>query len=180
MRSSRLMETLEIDEESGLGPKIMLSLWKAKASFEAHALASIASLGLTLTDFAVMEILLHKGSLPINTIGKKILLTSGSITTAVDRLEARGLVKRVDDPEDRRVRFVSLTREGTRQIKAAFGEHQHHLNIAATPLSKEEQRTLIELLKKLGHGADQLMAETRQKTGLRKAAKSGGTKLGNW
>lgn len=149
----------------------MLSLWKAKASFEAHALTSISTLGLSLTDFAVLEILLHKGSLPINTIGKKILLTSGSITTAVDRLEAKGLVKRVDDPNDRRVRFVSLTREGTKQIKAAFSEHRQHLNIAATPLSTEEQRTLIELLKKLGHGADLLMDEVKQKAASRKATK---------
>lgn len=138
------------------GAKIWLSLWKSGRSVESHALASIASLGISLTDFAVLEVLLHKGPLPVNTIGKKVLLTSGSITTAVDRLEQKGLVERVDSPTDRRVRLVSLTREGTKQIKIAFAEHQKHLEVAVSPLTKEEQRQLVELLKKLGQGADLL------------------------
>lgn len=110
------------------------------------------------TDFGVMEVLLHKGPLPVNTIGKKVLLTSGSITTAVDRLEERDLVERCDDPNDRRVRLVALTKEGTKRIEAAFSQHQAHIEVATSTLNKEEQRTLLALLKKLGHGADQLMA----------------------
>ncbi len=138
------------------GTKIWLSLWKSGRSVESHALSSIASLGMSLTDFAVLEVLLHKGPLPVNTIGKKVLLTSGSITTAVDRLEEKGLVERLDSPSDRRVRIVSLTKEGTKQIKVAFAEHQKHLELAVSPLTKDEQRQLVELLKKLGQGADLL------------------------
>ena len=138
------------------GTKIWLSLWKSGRSVERHALSSIASLGMSLTDFAVLEVLLHKGPLPVNIIGKKVMLTSGSITTAVDRLEGKGLVERVDSPLDRRVRIVSLTKEGTKQIKVAFAEHQKHLELAVSPLTKDEQRQLVELLKKLGQGADRL------------------------
>ncbi|MBX9947981.1 MAG: MarR family transcriptional regulator [Candidatus Obscuribacterales bacterium] len=152
------MADFEGDKKSAgsAGTRIWLSLWKSGRSIESHAMASIASLGMTLTDFAVLEVLLHKGPLPVNTIGKKVLLTSGSITTAVDRLEEKGLVERLDSPSDRRVRIVSLTKEGARQIKVAFAEHQKHLETAVSPLTKDEQRQLVELLKKLGRGADLL------------------------
>lgn len=142
-----------------LGVKLWLSLWKASRSVEAHAHKSIQGLDMSPTDFGVMEVLLHKGPLPVNTIGKKVLLTSGSITTAVDRLEERGLVERRDDPDDRRVRIVALTREGTKRIEAAFRQHQAHLELATSPLTMEEQEILLSLLKKLGHGADQLMVD---------------------
>ncbi|MBS1957765.1 MAG: MarR family transcriptional regulator [Cyanobacteria bacterium SZAS-4] len=141
------------------GAKIWLSLWKSGRSVEAHAVSSIASLGISLTDFAVLEVLLHKGALPVNTIGKKVLLTSGSITTAIDRLVQKGLVERLDSVSDRRVRMVSLTKEGARQIKIAFAEHQKHLELAVSPLTKDEQRQLVELLKKLGQGADLLLSK---------------------
>lgn len=152
------MADFEGDKKStgSSGTRIWLSLWKSGRSIESHAMASIASLGMSLTDFAVLEVLLHKGPLPVNTIGKKVLLTSGSITTAVDRLEEKGLVERLDSPSDRRVRIVSLTKEGARQIKVAFAEHQKHLETAVSPLTKDEQRQLVELLKKLGRGADLL------------------------
>lgn len=152
------MAEFEGDKKStgSAGTRIWLSLWKSGRSIESHAMASIASLGMSLTDFAVLEVLLHKGPLPVNTIGKKVLLTSGSITTAVDRLEEKGLVERLDSPSDRRVRIVSLTKEGARQIKVAFAEHQKHLETAVSPLTKDEQRQLVELLKKLGRGADLL------------------------
>jgi len=143
------------------GAKIWLSLWKSGRSVEVHALESIASLGMSLTDFAVLEVLLHKGPLPVNTIGKKILLTSGSITTAIDRLEHKGLVERSDSATDRRVRIVCLTKEGTQKIKIAFAEHQKHLELAVSPLSKDEQSQLVTLLKKLGKGADQLRMAPR-------------------
>jgi MarR family 2-MHQ and catechol resistance regulon transcriptional repressor len=79
---------------------ILLKAYRALAQVDA---GSIASSGLGLSDFAVLEILLHKGSLPVNTIGRQVMLTSGSITTAVDRLEEKQLVRRQACPNDRRV-----------------------------------------------------------------------------
>ena len=154
-----MAEADSFDKKGSAGTKVWLSLFKAGRSIETHAMASIASLGMSLTDFAVLEVLLHKGPLPVNTIGKKVLLTSGSITTAVDRLEVKGLVERMDSPSDRRVRIVSLTKEGARQIKVAFAEHQKHLELAVSPLTKDEQRQLVDLLKKLGQGADHIRGQ---------------------
>ena len=91
------------------GAHTWLVLSKAAASVADRAHESIAHTGLGTTDFAILEALLHKGPMPVNTIGKKLLLTSGSITTAVDRLVAKGYVARNDHPDDRRVRVVELT-----------------------------------------------------------------------
>ncbi len=137
-----------------LATKLWLVLYKAERALERRALGSIESLGITGTDFAILEVLLHKGPLPINTIGRKILLTSGSITTAVDRLEARGLVSRSFDAADRRIRIVALTKDGVRAASTSFKEHQRHLHQSMEVLSEREQIQLIALLKKLGKGVE--------------------------
>ena len=75
----------------GSGVHVFLVLWKAASAVQAHAERSISDLQMCSSDFAVLEALLHKGPLPVNEIGRKVLLTSGSITVAVDRLESRGI-----------------------------------------------------------------------------------------
>ena len=135
------------------GAETALVLWKASRAVEARALESIAHTGLGATDFGVLEALLHKGPLPVNTLGRKLLLTSGSITTAVDRLQRRGLVARRDDADDRRVRLVELTAAGRRLIAPAFERHAADLDRVVSVLSATERATLVSLLRKLGLGA---------------------------
>src|SRR5437762_4928107 len=94
------------------GTHLWLVLMKAHRALERLATQSIESLDVCLSDFGVMELLLHKGPQPVNEIGRRVVLTSGAITTAVDRLEARGLVTREADPGDRRTRIVRLTARG--------------------------------------------------------------------
>ena len=106
------------------------------------------------SDFAVLEALLHKGPLPVNEIGKKVMLTSGSITVAVDRLETKGLVERRAHGNDRRARIVHLTKEGRKLIKRAYADHAVDLErLASASLSRAERKTLIRLLKKIGYEA---------------------------
>src|SRR5258706_497323 len=106
------------------GIHLWLILWKTFESVRTHALRQIRDAGLGFSDFAVLEVLLHKGPTPVNTIGGRVYLTSGSITAAVDRLEAKGLVQRCGDPEDRRARVVHLTGPGRILIERAFAQHQ--------------------------------------------------------
>src|SRR5687768_12118129 len=106
------------------GIRLWLILWKAYDTLREHAMRHIESLRLGFSDFAVLELLLHKGPTPVNAIGEKIHLTSGSITMAVDRLEGKGLVERRNDPDDRRARVVHLTEAGTRLIRCAFADHE--------------------------------------------------------
>lgn len=103
-----------------------------------------------MSDLGVLECVLHKGPLPVNKIGPRIGLTSGSISTAVDRLEQRGLGRRRSDPEDARSRVVHLTQRGRRLIERAFARHQAAMELAAAALTREERAVLIGLLRKLG------------------------------
>ena len=132
------------------GVHLWLVLWKAFRSMEAQAGRSIAGLGLCQSDFGVMEALLHKGPLPVKALGEKVLLTSGSMTAAIDRLERRGWVARGDDPQDRRSRIVRLTPDGRKTIQALFRTHERDLEQAAARLSHSERTELMRLLRKLG------------------------------
>ncbi len=122
-------------------------------ALEGLATQSIESLDVCLSDFGVMELLLHKGPQPVNEIGRRIALTSGAITTAVDRLEARGLVTREAHESDRRTRIVRLTARGKEQAGSVFAGHKAVMDSAASGLSKTERAMLIELLRKLGTSA---------------------------
>src|SRR6195256_5395919 len=102
----------------GSGVHVFLVLWKASRAAQAYAEKSILGVEMCGSDFAVLEALLHKGPLPVNEIGKKVLLTSGSITVAVDRLEKKGLVERRAHGTDRRARIVHLTKEGRKGINS--------------------------------------------------------------
>jgi len=141
---------------------IWLVLWKAyRAVFEA-ANASIKDLCLGDSDFRVLEALLHKGPLPVNTIGPKVELTPGSISVAVDRLEDRGLVTRKPCATDRRVHIVHLTTEGESVIKKAFAHHQREMEHLISDLPIQERATLIALLKKLGKSVDSRLQSCRK------------------
>ena len=109
------------------------------------------------SDFGVLEALLHKGPLPVNALGSKVLLTSGSITTAIDRLERRGLVERGGDANDRRARVVHLTGAGRKLIRKLFAEHEQAMEKAVSALPPKEQALLIELLRKLGRSAEETL-----------------------
>src|ERR1700719_1181001 len=129
---------------------VWLVLWKAARAVEQNAISSVSGLGLGMSDFAVLEVLLHKGPQPVNVIGKKILLTSGSITTAIDRLESRKLVHRTPHPDDQRARLVQLTDRGRRLIEDAFRQHALDIDETMAVLTPGERRELIRLLKKVG------------------------------
>ena len=138
----------------GSGVHLFLVLWKAARAVESYAEKSITDLEMCGSDFAVLEALLHKGPLPVNEIGKKVLLTSGSITVAVDRLEKRGLVERRAHGTDRRARIVHLTMDGRKLITRIYGEHAGDMEeLAAASLTKAERKALIGLLKKIGYKA---------------------------
>jgi MarR family 2-MHQ and catechol resistance regulon transcriptional repressor len=134
-----------------------LVMMKAMRALTKYATAGIEETGLGLSDFGVLEILLHRGPLPVNTIGPLVDLTPGSISIAVDRLVAKGLVSRVESADDRRVRIVALTSRGKDLIGAAFRKHSGQMKKVFSELSAEELRALEAALKKLGKCAAALI-----------------------
>jgi MarR family 2-MHQ and catechol resistance regulon transcriptional repressor len=141
------------------GVHLWLVLMKAYRTLQRHARCSIEPLGLGSSDFAILELLLHRGQQPVNTIGRRVDLTSGAITSAVDRLEAQDLVVRTADAEDRRTRFVSLTPKGTALIRKVFGVHKRAMERATSSLTAAERETLVNLIKKLGRAAEDQLSK---------------------
>ena len=138
---------------------VWLVMMKAMRALSRYAAAGIEETGLGLSDFGVLEVLLHKGPLPVNTIGPIVDLTPGSISIAVDRLFAKGLVTRVESSEDRRVRIVALTPSGKDLISTAFRKHAGQMRKVFSELSPEELRSLEAALKTVGKRAATLMEQ---------------------
>ncbi len=138
---------------------VWLVMLKAMRALTRYAAAGIEDTGLGDSDFGVLEVLLHKGPLPVNAIGPIVDLTPGSISIAVDRLFAKGLVSRVESAEDRRVRIVALTPRGKDLIFPAFRKHAGQMRRVFSELSPEELQGLEVALKKIGKRAAALMEQ---------------------
>lgn len=134
--------------------KRSLKLWVVLArcynSFlQAEGIANGAG-ALTQPQFAVLEVLAHLGPLKMCEIAGKLLMSSANVTGVVDRLEKKGLVKRVTEADDRRMFHIHLTDAGSRLITEVFPWHAKKIEKLTAALSAHEKLELIKLLKKLG------------------------------
>ena len=136
-----------------------LVLMKAHRTLRRHAERSIEAVDMCLSDFAILEAILHKGPQSVSELGRRIELTSGSMTTAIDRLETRRLVTRADHATDRRTWVIHLTPEGKALISKVFTGHEQAMDRAMRGLSKSERATLTDLLKRLGTTAEEQLAQ---------------------
>ena len=127
-----------------------IKLVRAAESVSGRVEAYFDAIGLTVSQFGVLEALLHLGPLYQKDLGRKILKSRGNITMVVDNLEKRGLVERVRDEEDRRHYFVKLTGKGGRLIKSFFPQHAARITAEMNVLTRQEQEELGRLCKKLG------------------------------
>jgi len=140
----------------GAGADRALGLWVALARCAATlgrvSARDIQRYGLTSPQFAVLEVLYHKGPLPLCSIGEKLLVTSGNITFVADQLAKAGWLRRQRSTTDRRVTLARLTPKGEALMERCFPEHAACIEDAARVLSVKEQAALAELLKKWGRG----------------------------
>lgn len=137
------------------GDHLFLLQYKASKAIEAFDHKSVKNLGFgSISDFAVLEYLKTKGPQPVNTIAQSMMLTSGSMTTAIDRAEAKGLVARERHPEDRRIVIVSLTESGQSLIDSAFEKHAANLERLFSVFNREEKMEFARLMRKVGKTAE--------------------------
>lgn len=141
------------NEARSVALKLLVVLARAHASVETHLHANVNAHGLTLTEFAILEVLYHKGPLLLGEVQKRILVSSGGVTYLVDRLEEKGLVERRACPEDRRARYAALTPAGEALIARIFPEHAGLIQEVMSTLTLEEQRQAVDLLRRLGRAA---------------------------
>src|ERR1700754_685916 len=125
-------------------PRLWLVLARAHGSMVDFIKRSINAQGLGISDFMVLEVLLHKGPLTISVIGEKVLLASASMTSAIDRLEKRGLVLRRSCNSDRRIRLVELTDCGRAFIQEIYARHEKDLGTVFGGLCETELKTTYE------------------------------------
>lgn len=143
---------MEINEKL----KAFTVLLRSAQSVQDATKKDIAKYNLNQTEFAVLELLYHKGDQPIQVIGKKILIASSSITYVVDKLEEKNYVTRRACPTDRRVTYAGITENGKELMDKIFPEHVEKIEEIFEKLSDQEVSTLIEYLKKVGLHANQL------------------------
>src|SRR5439155_16885446 len=127
--------------------ELFVVLSRAYNWVNAHAVRDIRCHGLNLTEFGILEVLYHKGPLPLQQIGEKVLISSGTITFAVDKLEQKQLLVRRPSPHDRRVIFAKLTPQGHDLLAALFPKHTEAIHQAVSGLTQEEQVQAAHLLK---------------------------------
>jgi MarR family 2-MHQ and catechol resistance regulon transcriptional repressor len=144
------------------GSELSLKLWvvlnRAHSAIARVDGASVAASGLTPGEFAVLEVLLHKGPLLLGEIREKVLVSSGGITYLVDKLEDKGMVHRRPCPEDRRATYAELTAEGRSWIEDFFPAHAERIHTAMSGLDDGEKRAAVDLLKRLGFAASAVEA----------------------
>ncbi|ASF37952.1 MarR family transcriptional regulator [Halobacillus halophilus] len=134
--------------------KLFVVLTKAQRSVADLVRDDIQRYGLNPTEFGVLELLYHEGEQPLQKIGEKILLASGSITYVVDKLEKKEYLERIPCPNDRRITFASITEKGREFLNDIFPDHWKQIERITGGLTDEEKVQAIELLKKLGKNTE--------------------------
>lgn len=128
---------------------MVIALSRALNTHNRAALEVFRAHGLTMAQFAVLEVLQHKGSMKISEITKKILSTSGNMTVVIQNMERDALIECRQHPKDSRARLVSITGKGTATLQALFPRYLETLRNIFSPLSREEKQVVTHALKKL-------------------------------
>jgi MarR family 2-MHQ and catechol resistance regulon transcriptional repressor len=148
--------SLAVDAATADSLKLWVVLSRAQSAVAAHVAADVQRHGLTLTEFAILEALYHRGAMLLGEVQRRILVSSGGITFLVDRLVAKGLVERQACTSDRRARYAALTDEGEALLARIFPAHSAAIARAVSTLSAAQQRQAVDLLRQLGRGAAEL------------------------
>ncbi|QQK77409.1 MarR family transcriptional regulator [Salicibibacter cibarius] len=130
--------------------KAFTVLNRATQSIQDALKKDVARYGVNLNEFAVLELLYHKGDQPIQQIGKQVLIASSSITYVVDKLEKKGYLHRRACTDDRRVMYATITESGQQFMDEVFPDHEQKIESIFNEWSEEETEVAIDLLKRVG------------------------------
>ena len=145
-----------MEEQSNLDLRLFRVWMKASRAVVANIQRDIESHKINNENFMILELLYSKGPHPVQKISEKFSIPSGSITYVVDKLEKKGLVERQPNPNDRRASNVVLTEEGRALFDEIFPKHVATISQNLSFISNDEKEQLIDLLKRIGMGAQNL------------------------
>ena len=137
----------DLDRAATLG--VVIAIARSYKAIEQGVRPHLARRGLGMSEFAVLEVLYHKGPLPLGDIRDRILVSGASTTYVVKKLEQRGLLRRRTSAEDQRVVFAELTPAGQALIADVFPAHVERLRHVTAGLSVSEKRAAGQLLRRL-------------------------------
>jgi MarR family 2-MHQ and catechol resistance regulon transcriptional repressor len=139
--------------------QLVIALGRSMQAIERGIRPYLVASGLSLTEFAVLEVLYHKGALPLGDIRDRILVTGASTTYVVKKLEERGFMRRRTSAEDQRVVFGELTPKGRALMDKVFPAHVDRLRHVMAGLSAAEKRAASQLLRRLSQHARRTTGE---------------------
>ncbi|GGH78794.1 MarR family 2-MHQ and catechol resistance regulon transcriptional repressor [Pullulanibacillus pueri] len=145
-----------VEQNEALSLKLFVILTRAHRTIADKVAKDIRSYGLNTTEFGVLELLYNKGEQPIQQIGGRVLLASGSMTYVIDKLEKKGYIRRRPCPDDRRVIYAGITEQGHELMETIFPKHQEVLTRLLEGVTDEEKQELMTLLKKMSFYAQKL------------------------
>ena len=137
------------DEQEIRALDAFIGLMRATDKVSSAAHRELGSVGLSVSQFGVLEALHHLGPMCQRDIAGKILKSTGNITMVIDNLEKRGLVVRSRNKNDRRFFTITLTSGGEKLIRDCFPGHARRITGIMTVLSDDELNCLTGLCKKL-------------------------------
>lgn len=143
-----------MDEQEQESLKLFIVFSRAFAAVLKEVEKDMRSYGLNPTEFAVLELIYHKGEQPIQKIGEKVLIASSSITYVVDKLEEKGYLRRTPSKNDRRITLANITETGSSYMAQIFPKHSAFIHSLMDSLDKEEKDQMLHLLKKMGFHAE--------------------------
>ncbi|GEN87869.1 MarR family transcriptional regulator [Oceanobacillus sp. FSL W8-0428] len=136
-----------------LSLKTFVITMKASKALEEVTKQDIKKHGMRASDFAILEALYHKGRQTIREISESVLISTGSITYVIDKLEKKELLIRTNCPDDRRAVYLEITDRGKQTMDDIFPKHQLVIEELFEGISESDKETVIEVLKKVGHKA---------------------------
>jgi len=136
-----------------LSLKAFVITMKASKALEELTKKDIKKHGMRASDFAILEALYHKGRQTIREISESVLISTGSITYVIDKLEKKELLIRTNCPDDRRAVYLEITAKGKQMMDEIFPKHQQVIEEVFQGISENDKETVIEVLKKVGHQA---------------------------
>jgi MarR family transcriptional regulator, 2-MHQ and catechol-resistance regulon repressor len=139
--------------------QLVIAVARSYQAIEQGVRPQLAGQGLGMTEFAVLEVLYHKGALPLGEIRDRILVTGASTTYVVKKLEQRRLMSRRTSADDQRVVIGELTPKGRALLDAVFPAHVVRLREIMSCLSVAEKRTAARLLRRLSQHARRIIGE---------------------
>ncbi len=129
--------------EENVDLKLVIALARAHSALFGKIEKSMKAYDLTISEFGVLELLYYKGTQPVQQIAEKILVTSGTITYIVNKLQEKELVARKKCEKDKRIFYVELTKTGETLISKVFPEHEKYLGSLFEQIDPEIKSRLV-------------------------------------